>query len=395
MDPNAKLLETYRAQAGEASGQTAASTPTEDPFITQMKAQLANQQGMISSAEQDTSTLLQKAQEGIKTSAAAGAAAVTSQFDRAIQDQTGENQNTLTGAQEAQRGFATNTALLTRIQETGDKSIKDLEQRKQELILQGQSAAAGQISQLQVQEAQMMVQNRQQAFQNLLAMAGLGIQSKGLQMQERQFQQSVYQFDRQMQMNLGETALKYGVDIKPGDTVESVIQRAMPRANEMQRLELEDMRLGMDYKRAQTALARAQAADIGNNSEDIGLLGSMMYQLEGTPAGDALLASVMKTSTPGAILQSYLGNKKPKVQTDSTLMQKAWALRSSGLDFANAKLKIENDTSIQNKSRAIDLIRNVFGKPEVQSVSSILFQQFSQNAATAASRYSSGNYGNQ
>ncbi len=347
----------------------ASPKPVEDPFITQLKAQMTGQQGIVSSAEQDVSQLIKDAQANIVAGNQAGAAKIESQFEREKGYQKEQNIRTITTAVESQRGFATNNALLRQIREEGDKSIKDLEQRKQELILSGNAAAAQQLSGLQLKEAEFLVQSRQQVFQNLISMAGVGLQAGSLQLQKEQFEQSAYQFERGQAAKVGEIALQYGVNLAPGDTLESVINKAIPRADEMSRLALEDAKASILLKRAQAAAANASAArDRKEMSTDIDAMAKAL-QIWGmnSPIGQGILETAVKSGNTAAmsLVLNELG--QPKAVDDTTLRQKAMWARSGNTSIGDYIESIRGDTSIANKQRAEDIARLIYGKPEVPS----------------------------
>ena len=369
---------------------SAAPAPTEDPFITQLKSQMTQQQGIISSAEQDVTRLIREAQGTIKGGAEAGAAAITSQYDREKGYQAEDNARTIDTAREAQRGFATNTALLRQIQESGDKSIKDLEMRKQELILQGNSAAANSLAALQVKEAESLVQNRQQVFQNLISMAGLGLQAGSLQLQKAQMERGMYEFDQGMQAKLGETALQYGIQMQPGDTVESVINRAYPRANEIARLQLDDMRAGLALKNAQASLANIQAREAANRNKPLGetdfaniVKGIQMF---GPDYASQAFKSLSESGNMGSIAAALEASLKPKVWNDSDLAQKSMVAYASGQTIGDALEAMRTDTSIQNKRDAERVYRLTYEKPlkDSQLKGLLTTQNWARAGATAA-----------
>jgi len=379
MTPQEQLLATFRTQAQTSSASTASTTPVEDPFITMLKSQLVGQNGIISS-HQEPLSLIKKAQESIASGAQSSAQATESVYGRKIEDTKTGISSSLTAANEAQRGFATNTALLTQIIETGQKQINDLEQRKSELIMSGNAEAAGKIAELQVQEATMMVNNRQQVFQNLLSMAGLSFQEQGIKLQKEQFKQSVFEFDRQMQAKLGETALRYGVELKPGDTVESVIQRAMPRANEMQKLELEDMRLGLLLKNSQIAVEKAQLGKLNRESEDAKAVANALSVFGfNHPFSQGLIESAAKGGNLSTVANLFNEASQPRQYDSSTLAQKALFLKSSGTSIQEAIGIIRTDSSILNQDKAEAILRTVYGKPAVDSLSSLLVKESLKN----------------
>jgi len=344
------------------------TVPQEDPFLTQIKQELINAQGISSSADAEYKTLMNQAIETTKSGAEAGAAAVTTQYDRLKGYQSEENARAMEAAVETQRGFATNTALLTTIKETGERSINDLEQRKQELIMSGNANAASKISDLQVKTAEAMMENRQKVFSNLISMAGVGIQASSLGIQRAQVEQSKYQFDVQQRNQLGEIALQYGVEMNPGDTYEAVIARAYPKASEFQKLALDEARLGIKLKESEIALNRVQAGKISAETGGMGDLSTIaeMLKIYGTDStfGKLLLDSAVKGNNIPEVAKLLNDAQQPQKYSDSTLRQKAAYGYASGMTIGDFIESIKSDTSVANKDRAEEIARMYYNQPK-------------------------------
>jgi hypothetical protein len=374
-DQQRALAEVFSAFGGAPQAPSAApSAPqapavqtAEDPFMTQIKQELEAQKGIISSSEADVNKLIADSISTIKEGAASSAKAIETQFGRLAGYQADENTRAMTAATEAQRGFATNMALLGQIKEQGERSLNDLEQRKQELILSGNAAAAQTVSGLQLKQAEMMLQNRQQVFSNLISMAGVGLQAGSLNLQKQQIAQSQYQFEVGQQNKIGDLALKYGIKINPGDTMESVINRAYPIASEMAKAELDDMRLGMSLKRAQIALTNAQAGKIGTEQQDTAQLAEML-KIYGTNStfGQLLLDAAAKGGNIGAVANLYNKLGQPQNYSDDILRQKAAFAYSSNLSIGDFIESIKTDSSIANKARAEEVARMYYNAPKTQ-----------------------------
>lgn len=367
-----------------------------DPLQAQLMQQLTQQSGIISSSEKDVNDLLVGAQNNLKQGAASNAQAVTTQYDRLEGYQRDANQQTLTSTLESQRGFATNTALLTQINEQGQKSLNDLEQRKQELILSGNADASSKISALQVQQAQFMLQNRQQVFTNLISLAGVNQGQQSLGLQRAQLAQSAAQFDKTMTQKLGDTALRYGIQMQAGDTVESVINRAYPNASAEEKFNLDDMRAGLALKNAQIALARAQAADIGNKNAPMSetdfanlMDGISTYGGPESSFAKNVFSSLAQSGKLADLQKAVTAANKPRNYTDSQLNQKAIMMFNSALDIDSAIGKIENDPSITNKQRAKDITRLYYNKPIVESASAIMAKDWTSNNRSPGSQFPS------
>jgi len=112
-------------------------------------------------------------------------------------------QNERTSMLEAGRGGAVGSYALLQVDKEIDKSLKDLDMRKNELILQGNAAAAAKISDLQVQQLTLKADAQQRHFTNLL---GLGGYQENVNQRLSQEKQQA----RQMTMD----QLRYNIDLR-------------------------------------------------------------------------------------------------------------------------------------------------------------------------------------
>lgn len=139
-----------------------------DTFLQTLQDRVLGDSDIISSED----TNIEKAFEDIRgrteTELAKSTERIESQFGREIEFQRGEFARTRTSAVESQRGFATNTAALDALDTRTEKSLRDLEQRKQELILSGEIAASKEISQMMFDELKFKQDSQQKAFNNIL-----------------------------------------------------------------------------------------------------------------------------------------------------------------------------------------------------------------------------------
>lgn len=241
-----------------------AAAPQSD-FLNQLQEKLLSQSDIISSEPTAIESKINEAISGVKSGNEASAAAITSAAEREKAKIAETGARNLTGQLESQRGFAQNTALLDKIQKDTDSNLKDLEQRKQELILQGNATASKQIADLQLQAIQMRQQAQQQVFQNLLGLANFGMARDNAAAEQYRFDK---QFTYQERSDMAKVAAQYGLTMQPGDTLESLVTRAAPYANEKQKLELDVLRANIAESKAQTAKAWADMQD-GNDTYDI------------------------------------------------------------------------------------------------------------------------------
>lgn len=202
-----------------------------DPFLSAIQDKLLSQSGIVSSTGSELESRIQSAMSGVKSATQSESQRIESQFGRDIgyaQDTAAAN---LDSGRSAGSGGVMNMAALRELTNTTDKQLKDLEQRKQELILQNNSQGATQIANLEMQALQFQQQAQQQVFSNLLGMANYSVTA---QQESRLAKQQSFT----EQQALSTVALKYGITLKDGDTMESVVTRAMPTASKQQQAEL-------------------------------------------------------------------------------------------------------------------------------------------------------------
>lgn len=163
-------------------------------FMTEVQNRLLGQADVVSSLDTEIESSFDKAISGIETSRDANTQRIESQFGRELGYAQDNAQAQFTDFSENRSGFGTQMVAFRRLVETTDKELKDLEQRKQELILQGESNAASQLAQLQVQQLQFRQQAEQQVFGNLLNVGNFSLQTQAADRAERQFGLQLEQF---------------------------------------------------------------------------------------------------------------------------------------------------------------------------------------------------------
>jgi len=181
--PDTSFLTPEQAAGVQKATQTVANfqaggNTNQNPIMAEIQKQLLKTSGLVSSGASGIQQQIADAISSREKGLGASTKRIESQFNREIGFQSEQFAQKKTSIRESQRGFATNVAALQQLDQRTEKSLRDLEQRKQELILAGESAAAGQISNLQVQSLQFQQKAQQQAFSNLL---GIGQFASGLQ----------------------------------------------------------------------------------------------------------------------------------------------------------------------------------------------------------------------
>lgn len=150
-----------------------------------------------------------------------------------------------TTARESQRGFAVNTAALAQLDERTEKSLRDLDQREQELLSQATETStqqAFQIAGLKFEALQFRQQAEQQAFTNLFNMGQLQLQDRAEDRLNKQFNQTFNlqkkQFEFTQEGKKADIATQFGVNIIEGESLADLIDRVQPIASAEQKARL-------------------------------------------------------------------------------------------------------------------------------------------------------------
>lgn len=227
---------------------TTNNTPnsTGDAFLSAIQAKLMEQTGVISSTNSKLESRISAAIAGVNQARDATGQAIESQYNREADFQSGQAALGIQNQLEGRVGFATQMVAFRNLVETTDKSLKDLEQRKQELLLQNDAQAAAQVSQLQMKALEFQQQAQQQTFSNLLGIANFGLQSA----QEKRLNDQNTLAEKKA---MSDIALQYGLEIKPGETIDSITSKAMVFASDEQKARLAKLNSEIKYTNAQTA----------------------------------------------------------------------------------------------------------------------------------------------
>lgn len=369
---NAGSPSDVNPNAQAPGAQAAIGTPD---FMSQLQSKLLGQSDLISSEDTKLEGKLSEIVGGIQSGEKAGEGALNIDYNRQEQQAQQAGAQTLTSAEESQRGFATNTAALQRIQDQTTKNVNDLEDRKQELILQGQSAAAGQISQLQVQTLQFRQQAMQQTFQNILGLANLGQQAY-------QFSQTQAENARAQTFNeqnsISNIALKYGLQVGSNETLASITSKAMPFASAEEKAQLAKLQSDTNLNNAQAAKTLSDAKSNGALSPiDAAGYAATYYNLmaSGRAAeAQAFLANVLDKGGSGAFksVEDALQNQTDQEFSSDNLNSSITKLYAQGNNYNDILSTITNNpfASAQQKSDAAALAAKL--EPKGQSVKSAL-----------------------
>lgn len=211
---------------------------------------------MISSANTGLDASLERALAKSSGATEAGSKIIESKYGREIESLKGGLEGQLTAARERGVGINTSDVAYKSMAAEADKQIKDLEQRKNELILQNDREGAREYNQLIFQTLTMKNQAMQQTFQNLMAMNQFGLQVR----QEERAARAQTFAEQQAESTIG---LQYGVSRRPNESWDSFISRASVNADKKQTLELAKLSSEIATQKALRNKAEVEAAKGG------------------------------------------------------------------------------------------------------------------------------------
>lgn len=256
-DAQANLKASYGSGATPGASDSA-TTPVENgtgnnAFIAELQKSLLAQSGMISSADSKIEGSINEAIGGIEKANAATTARLESEYSRNRGYAMDQNANSEQAFLENRNGYATPVVAFANLREYNAKTIRDLDQRKNEAILQGDALAAGKIAELQLEKMKFEQEAAQRTFTNLMSTGNFAL---GVQAGERADKAQTFQENQAMSA----IALEYGIKLEENDTFDSLVTRAMPVASEAQKLKLDQIRASIASSNASTQAALASAA---------------------------------------------------------------------------------------------------------------------------------------
>lgn len=236
----------------------------EDPFITALQEKLMGQADMISSASTGIEEKISSAMSGVRQSQQASASRIESQFGREFGTAVQNASTRREGVMDARTGYATNNAFIRNLDLNTEKSLKDMDQRKQELLLAGEAAAAEKISDLQIKAIEFRQQAQQQAFANTLSIGQFNLNMQAEERAGTQFTQTMdfnkAQFQYTKESKMAEIATQFGITLEPTDTLDTLVTKASNSEysklnREKARLEIANLRKSLvDIKKEETSI---------------------------------------------------------------------------------------------------------------------------------------------
>lgn len=347
VNPNANM---FGDVTGAPAGQTVTKdNQTSDSFLSQLQSKLMSSAGMVSS---DNTALEQNISDivgNLKKSNAAGDEATTIDYNRQEDAARLKGTNDVTSFQEASRGYSTNTAVLSQINDQTDKTLKDLDLRKKEAILNNDSATAGKIADLQIQALSMRQAANQKTFDNLLSMGNFGLNMQK-QKDELAFQQKNQSFAESQAIST--IALKYGIKVQAGDTLASISAKAAPFASAEEKAQMAEMA-------AKTNEANANAAKAlkGETVLDPLTIATLAKSANNNPS----VLNLMDVPTRTKVLAQMEKDSEPRAYSSDELSTAASQAKDSGTPLASAKAAIASNPQVLNKQAAYAALDAAYG----------------------------------
>lgn len=334
-----------------------------DAFMQAIQEKLLGQSSIISSTTSGLEDRLNQAISGVQTSNDKSNQAVESAYSREKTFQEGQGSLNIQNQLEGRSGFGTQMVAFRNLVETTDKNLKDLEQRKNELILQNDANGASKIAELQFKTLEFKQNAEQQTFSNLLSMGNFATQLKQSELAQRAqtFQET---------SAMSSVALKYGLDVKPGDTLKSITTRAMPLASKEEQLSLQKAQADINNANAQAAkyMTDTKATKGGLDSLSASILAGNFVKSD--PAMQAYILNNIKTAPDMATFLRALNeakNNKNKSIDESipSLATKSVSEIQRILSTSNDSYTSQDVTNILSKVKQYQI-----NNPTVQSSSS-------------------------
>lgn len=309
--------------------------------------------GFVSSATSELDSTLQKAISGYQNSADSANKAVSSSFNRQINDVRDQANVDQVEGRAAGSGGLLNIGALRELTKTTDKNLNDLEQRKQELILQNDAQAASKIADLQFQAVQFRQQATQQIFSNLLGIANLGIQT---QQEQRMAKAQTFQESQA----ISNVALQYGLNVGPGETIDSITTKAMPFASQEQKAKLAKMQSEIRVNNAQAAKYVSEGISDANFNLDAAI--------KAAQTNPAVLGTIKDTNRLTAVINGVEESNKNNVtsQIQSNIDSGQYKTKAAAIKDITASASNGGTMNPAYLQTAIDYINKNYKEPTLQ-----------------------------
>lgn len=320
MDDFQKIISSFKGATSTDSTGTA-TTPEKNPVIDILTARLEEQgKGISTSASSELQNAITGAIADTKKAGAATSARLQSERSREMAYAEDRASAQFTTALEGRTGYATQVAGLRELTETTTKSIRDLDQRYQEAILSNDANTASQMAQLRMQKLEFIQRQEEQFYSNLFSLANIVEQDASRRQQARQFERGLTHDQQMMREKFGfdfamvekqtrtdernmmlELAAENGVDVAPGETIDSMVAKISPLVSRKKALELESIRADINRSNAEVerALAGTRKENERLDTTDIGAFAAAYRMM---PEGSELLLN-LAASDQGKVIK--------------------------------------------------------------------------------------------
>jgi hypothetical protein len=196
METATETVNRIKGALAAPSNTTPTTNGSDSPaFMEAVQKKLIGQADIISSADTQIESYFQNAQDNLRSANESSAARIESQFGREFGYAQDKAQSEFRDFSESRSGFGTQMVAFRRLVETTDKNLNDLEQRKQELLLQGDANTASEIAKMQIEALKFKQTAQQNTFSNLLGLGKFAQDNQQMALAERRFGLETQQFD--------------------------------------------------------------------------------------------------------------------------------------------------------------------------------------------------------
>lgn len=172
----------------ELNTNTPAPGAQDAAIVSALQSSMLDNADLVSSGDSGVESAINGAISNIRGSQQASANRIENQAADQSRNIQRSGLIAQTDAVEGRRGFATQTAVLRNIMNTTNQELKDLDTRKQDLLLQGESEAASQISSLQIRSLELAQTAKQNAVNNMIGLTNSMFNFRRLEMDQDQQQ---------------------------------------------------------------------------------------------------------------------------------------------------------------------------------------------------------------
>ena len=248
---NARIA-AYNASTPDAPTAAPTTDPAQDAVIRALQGKIESAAGAVSSATSNIESTVNNAIRGTQSATDMGRSRIESQFGRESSYAVDNAKRNFQNFSESRTGFGTQMAAFRNLVQTTDKEMKDLDMRREELILANDSAGAQRVADLQMKALEFKQKAAQDTFNNILQTGAFALQASAEQRAGREFTANL-QLNRDKlnldiltqkkneEAQMASIAAEFGVELKPGDSMADVVTRVAPMANSIKRAQLNQL----------------------------------------------------------------------------------------------------------------------------------------------------------